>query len=341
MKKIKPRKISVAGLILLIMITFGASAQELPSDQVIFPGQADPRVSAAIIAAYNHALKREYFSARALCLQMERDFPGDPSGATGEMVLYQVMMLENDDYEFDAEFSSAARKAEADSLKFFDAGSLNDWSYTLLGAAWGVQGIYYLRRDEYWDGLTCGARGLYYMQTAADRNPNNWEARMGIGLFLYYRSAYASLLHLPWFDQRKRGIAEVEMAGQKRKYLNEVSRIALYYIYMNEKDYDRARAYMDGLIAERPYFVIFYQLAGRAMIYKGDYLDAYNYYLKMQTLDPRLYIPYYKLGECALKMGKKAEAQKWFDQFLQVLGARQTPYRAKAQQYLRELNKAK
>lgn len=307
------------------------------AQQVIFPGQAHPRVSAAIIAAYDHALKREYSEAHDLVIELGRQFPDNPAGPTGEMVLYQVMMLENDDYNYDSEFRDAARRCEPAAKRFADSAEENDWYYTLLGAAWGIQGIYFLRQDEYLTGGYYGLKGLYYMQTAADMNPRNWEARMGIGLYLYYRSAYARFIPIPWLDQREKGIAMIEEAGRNRPYLQEVSRIALCIIYMNEKDYERAKKIMDGLISERPYFPIFYQFGGRAMMESGDYAAARDYYQKMRQIDPGLYLPCYKLGECALAMGDREEARRWFEEFFEVLGDRESIYRKPAARRLKEL----
>lgn len=306
-------------------------------EQAIFPGQADPRISAGIIAAYNHALNREYDKARDICLTLGRELPDNPAGPTGETVLYQVMMLENEDYTLDREFRDAAARAVAAADRFMATAPKNDWYYTLLGATWGIQGIYYLRQDEYASGMYYGVRGLYYMQTAEQMSDDNFEAKLGIGLYLYYRSAYARFIPIPWLDQRAKGIRMVKAAGEHRPYLNEVSKIALFYIYSNEKDYDRAFAYIRELIEKRPDFPIFYHFAGRALMNKGDYRGAEGYYLKMSEIDPTLYFPYYQLGVCELNLGHKAEAKKWFTKFFAVLGGRDSVYRESAEKYLKQL----
>ncbi len=294
--------------------------------QEIFPGQAEPILSELIMKAFNLALKRDYDGAKAACLELGEALPQDPSGPTGEMVLYQVMMLENEDYELDAEFRDAAGRAEERSKVFVKKAEKNDWYYTLLGASWGIQGIYYLRQDEYFSGLYYGFRGLSYMRTAAEMSPDNWEAKMGIGVFLYYRSALASIFPAPWLDQRERGIEMVRRAGEEREYLDEVSRIALSYIYYNEKDYDKTASYMDDLISERPYFPIFYHLAGRAMMAKGDYQRAYDYYDAMRKTDPGLYLPYLRLADISEKMGNNGAAREWLDLFYQTLGKRKSSH---------------
>jgi tetratricopeptide (TPR) repeat protein len=213
----------------------------------------------------------------------------------------------------------------------------NDWYYTLLGATWGIQGIYFLRRDEYASGAYYGVKGLYYMQTAEQMNEKNYEARLGIGLYLYYRSAYSRFIPIPWLDQRAEGIKMVKEAGEHRPYLSEVSKIALFYIYNNEKDYDTAFKYIHELIGVRPDFPIFYHFAGRALMNKGDFQDAEGYYLRMSRIDPTLYFPYFQLGVCELNLGHKAEAQKWFEKFFAVLGGRQSVHRAPAEKYIKQL----
>ncbi len=305
--------------------------------QVIFPGQAHPEVSEKIIQAYDHALERDYRAAREFCREIEREFPQNPAGPTGEMVLYQVMMLENDDYSYHQEFMDAARRAEAAAKSFARQAPENDWHYTLLGATRGIHGIYHLRRGEYLSAFYPGLKGLSHMMTAARMDPENWEAKMGIGLYLYYRSAYSRLMPIPWLDKREQGIAMIEQAGINRSYLEEVSRIALYYVYVNEEDYDTAVAYMDGLIEERPYFPVFYQLAGRALIEEGDHAGACQYYDRMREADPALYLPYLKLCQCALAMGNKQEARQWLQEFFSVLGDRETVHLKQAQDYKHKL----
>jgi tetratricopeptide (TPR) repeat protein len=306
-------------------------------DQVIFPGQCEPEISAAIINAYNHALGRDYEAARNIVFDLGNKFPDNPAGPVGETVLYQVMMLENEDYEFDAEFRDAARRAVETADRYMETAPRNDWYYTLLGATWGIQGQYFLRRDEYITGGYYGVRGLYYMDIANGMSEDNWEANMGIGIFLYYASAYANLLPFPWTDQREKGITMVRQAGERRPYLKEVSNIALFYIYVNEKDFDTAFKYIDALIEERPDFPIFYQFAGRALMGAGDYQRAYGYYLKMHEIDPGLYLPCFKLGECAMKMGRNDEAKQWFDKFFAALGDRQSIHRKPAEKYINKL----
>ncbi|HUT55178.1 MAG TPA: hypothetical protein VM658_17445 [bacterium] len=334
------RKIKIIAAFSIVAAVSWPARPEAPAvapEQAIFPGQADPRISAGIIEAYNFALNRQYDQARDICLQLGREFPDNPAGPTGETVLYQVMMIENEDYTMDREFRDASARAVAAADRYVDKAPKNDWYYTLLGAAWGVQGIYFLRRDEYAPGAYYGVKGLYYMQTAEQMNEHNYEARLGIGLYLYYRSAYARFIPIPWLDQRERGIKMVKEAGEHRPYLHEVSRIALFYIYNNEKDYDRAFKYIDELIAQRPEFPIFYHFAGRALMNKGDYKDAAGYYLKMSEIDPALYFPYYQLGVCELNMGHKAEAKKWFEKFFAVLGDRDSVHRESAEKYMRQL----
>jgi len=331
-------------LIAIILIAAAAVAPiaaisgKSPGEQVIFPGQARPEISRGIIKAYGLALDREYEKAREICLALGRKFPRNPAGPAGETVLYQVMMLENEDYNMDEEFRDAAERAQRAAAEFARTAPENDWYYTLLGATWGIQGIYFLRRGEYLSGMYYGVKGLSHMNTAVEMSPDNWEARMGIGLYLYYRSAYARYIPVPWFDQREKGIEMIREAGANRGYLEEVSRIALYYVYVNEKEYDRACSYMDGLIEDNPDFPVFHQLAARAMMEKGDYERAREYYLEMTAIDPGLYLPYFKLGQCEMKLGNEKQARRHFDEFFQVLGGRRSMYEKPARRYLRSLS---
>jgi hypothetical protein len=338
LKVSQARRLVAAGLLgICLFVTVLAQAQDknVPA-QVLFPGQAEPRISADVLKAFDLTLSRDYQGALAVMKALSRDLPDNPTGPAAEMVIYQVMMLENDDYEYDAPFREAAHRAETAAAGFAEHAPKNEWYCTLLGASWGIEGIYFLRRSEYMTAFPKGLRAMYYMQAAAQMSPENYEARLGMGVFIYYRSAYAQALGLSWLNQRQRGEAMVRESGEKRAYLAEISRIALHYIFIDEKRYDDALALAQGLIHDRPHFPFFYSLAGRAYADRNDFANAYPYYREMHTVAPDLYLPDFRLAECSLRMGRKAEAKSWLDEFFRVLGNRESQYRKTAEQYLKE-----
>jgi tetratricopeptide (TPR) repeat protein len=325
-------------IFVLIFLPGISAGSELRTD--IFPGECSPEISYAILRAYDHALSREYDDARRICEDMEIRFPFHPAGSAGLMTLYQVMMLENDDYSYDEELKAAAVRNQAAIEKFLQTAPRNSWYYTLCGASWGIQGIYYLRQDEYWAAFIRGLRALRFINKAVEIDPENREARMGLGVYLYYRSAYSYFIPVFFPDRREEGIREVERAGEEREYLHEVSRIALYYIYLNEKDYDKSVAYMEALIAERPEFVVFYQLAGRAVFEKGDYEAAIRYYESIHEIDPSLYLPLFKLGQCYFKLGQDDKAKAYLERFLETARNPRGDYIKSARDYLHQINKS-
>jgi tetratricopeptide (TPR) repeat protein len=321
--------------LLLGLLAGPAPAAPLRTD--IFPGECQPEISDAILRAYDLALARQYQDARRICERLERDYPDDPAGSAGLMVLFQVMMLENDDYAYDRELKAAAERNQAAINRFLEKATRNSWYYTLAGTSWGIQGIYYLRQDQYLMGFYRGYNGLRYLRVALKMNPDDWEARMGLGVFLYYSSAYTSFLPFIFPDRRAEGIREVEQAGKHRPYLSEVSRIALYYIYLNEHDYDRGLAVMRELLAERPQFVVYCQFAGRALIQKGDFQSALSYYRRIQEIDPSLYLPLFKLGECYFQLGEHGQAQAYLEKFLSQAKNPDPSYVTAAKSYLRQI----
>ena len=330
----KIRLIFVGAFFLLALARPGWAA---PLRADIFPGECRPEISDAIIRAYNHALNREYEASRKICEQLERDYPDHPAGSAGMMALFQVMMLENEDYSYDAELKAAAIRNQEAVDKFLETAPKNSWYYTLTGASWGIQGIYYLRRDEYLMAFYRGINALRFLNKALAINPDDWEARMGLGVFLYYRSAYSSFLPFLFPDQRAEGIREVEQAGVERPYLHEVSQIALYYIYLNQKDYGRCLAIMEGLAKQRPEFVIYYQFGGRAMMVKGDDRGALTYYRRIHELDPSLYLPLFKMGECHFRLGDDVPSKTYLERFLKEARSPDPSYTDSARDYLHRI----
>ena len=187
------------------------------------------------------------------------------------------------------------------------------WHYTLIGASLGIEGIYHLWRNDF---IPAGIRGygaIKFMRKALESDPQNWEARLGLGVYTYYRSVYAAKVpFLPdSVDKRELGIGEVKLAGRKRRYLDETSRIALCRIHLDGKRYGEAKKIAVGLINEYPGFLIFYLFGARAAFEAENFKEALPYYEKAYNIDPALPFAPYRMGVCHEKLKNAAEAARW------------------------------
>jgi len=309
--------ISPAPLALSLFALLAASAgpgdMKLPREP-IYPGQVPREVSDAILDARELVMRREYRQAERLLWKLTRSRPADPSGPTALMVVYQVRMLENEEFFLHGEMERVMEINRRALARFGEDAPRNTWYYTMSGASLGIRAVYHLWRDEYILSAIHGIRAIGYMRRAGEMNPRNWEARMGLGLYIYYRSVYAAKVpFLPAsMDRREHGIREVRLAGRNRLYLYETSKIALCRIHMDGGRYEEARRISDELIDEFPHFLVFYLFSARSMYEAGNYARAAPYYRKAYRIDPGLPFAPYRLGRCYEELGRPGEAEKWY-----------------------------
>jgi len=301
---------------IIAAIALMAPAQEtlqLPREP-IYPGQAPEEVSEAVFNARDMVIQRRYAEAEQLLWKFTRSHPDSPVGPTALMVVYQVRMLENEEFFLADEMRRVIELNRTALLKFRKVAPKNAWYYTLIGASLGIEGIYHLWRDDYVPAGLRGYAAIQDMQKALEADKSNWEARMGLGLYTYYRSVYA--LKVPFLpasvDRREEGIAEVKLAGEKRAYLDETARIALCRIYFDGHRYDESKRVADGLIEDYPSFLVSYLFAAKACFGAGKFAEAISYYKKAYQIDPSLTFAPYRLGVCFQNIGRKDIAAKWF-----------------------------
>ncbi len=329
MRKYIPRAISLILVLSALGISAAVNSGEEPPRlprEPVYPGQAPADVSDTVLDARDLVMQRRYDEAERLLWKLTRSRPDDPTGPTALMVVLQIRMLENEENFLDAEMRRVIAINRSALEKFRQKAPRNAWYYTLVGASQGVEGIYHLWRDEYVPAGVRGYASIQSMKKALKVEPLNWEARLGLGVYMYYRSIYASKApFLPdSMDRSKEGLREIELAGKKRLYLYETSRIALCRIHMDGKRWAEARKISDELIAQYPHFLIFYLFSARATFRAGNFRRALTYYEKAYRIDPSLPFAPYRMGVCNEKPGNLAEAARWF-KIAAEAGAKRNP----------------
>jgi tetratricopeptide (TPR) repeat protein len=291
----------------------GVPTIQLPKEP-IFPGQAPPEVTDLVLGARDLVIQRRYDEAEKALWIYTRAHPDNPVGPAALMTVLQIRMLENEEPFLDGEMRQVIGISRAALDTFRNRARRDNWYYSLLGASFGIEAVYYLWRDDYLSAGVVGWPAIQYLDKARKMDDRNWEARLGIGLYTYYRNAYASkFLFVPMSaNKREYGINEIKLAGQNRKYLDETARIALCRLYMDDRQSGKAKQVADDLINQYPSFLLFYLFAARSCFEAGNYRDAIHYYEKAYRLDSRLSFAPYRLGVCYSNLKNNREATKWY-----------------------------
>jgi tetratricopeptide (TPR) repeat protein len=262
--------------------------------------------------------QRDYPAAFELFKKIERDYPDSPAGFFGQMAAWQIMMYENLDFRFRGEYEEVEQKFETTVSKMLQ----NDptpWNLFVAGSAYGMRGFYYMRDNKWFRALGSAVRGVQLMKRAVWMDPNLIDAKLGAGMYNYWRSVMTKNINfLPFFgDRRKEGIAEVKEVIEKGVYSKDLAEANLAFIYGQENKYKKARLIVDKYLALYPNNIIFRLFSGRLYSWTKDYDKSIEEFKKVMKTDPAMTKCLYYIGVVMTKKhGGILEAENYFNDFL-------------------------
>ena len=108
-------------------------------------------------------------------------------------------MLENFDFKYEKQYKILVFQTAKQQLEMASMTPGNDaWEAFLLGALLGVDGIHEMRKENWLTALGRGYDGIKQIEEAKRLAPDFIDARLGDGLWLYWRSLLA--MNIPQFQ---------------------------------------------------------------------------------------------------------------------------------------------
>ncbi len=214
------------------------------------------------------------------------------------MVTYQAIMVEEYSFHLEKEYEKLIEKADPVIERFEEQDPRDGWSHFLLGAYYGLKGIYQVRRKSYLSGFSNGYKGIVHLEKSVEAAPPLYDAYLGLGVYGYWKGALGRrhwyLKFLP--DSRAEGIGQIGLAAEKGCYSVGAGRLALLFIYYNERLYSEARGVADLVLSHHPRSVIARVIRARSLAMNSRYRAAIDEMKKTAALAPELSLPYYYLG---------------------------------------------
>jgi tetratricopeptide (TPR) repeat protein len=125
------------------------------------------------------------------------------------------------------------------------------WGAFFLGTALGYRAVWEGQHGSLLKAISLGLRAGKSYGQMAQIDSTLYDAYLGMGSLHYWRSAKLGILRsLPFIpDQRRRGIEELSRAREKSHYSRTTAALGLGWIYNDRKEYDKALAIADSLLA--------------------------------------------------------------------------------------------
>jgi hypothetical protein len=243
----------------------------------------DNRIKNLLQEGVDASFKENYPAAESIFDRIILLAPEDPAGYFFKAALYQAEMVDYESNFREKEFYENVNLAKKLSLERIKADKKDAWAYLLLGNCFGSKGLYDARKGNWWSGLNNGLSAKSALQEALERNPELYDAYVGLGSYHYWASVVTKAFWwLPFFgDHRKEGMQQMTLAYEKSIFSSDAAANALIWMYIQEKKPDLAISLSEKMQAKYPQGKSFLWGVAQAYFEKGDWKNALAKYREL------------------------------------------------------------
>lgn len=242
------RKLSVISLVLGLSVPVCMASDSFQSRIQLKP---DSLEDAFITKAMSY-VNIDSFQVATVCIESLITVDSDywPAYVIKAGIIY-VEMTDDERYDREKYFKALIDTSLAGLDEHLKHHPDDKWALFFKGTALGYQAIWEGQHGSWFKAIMKGLKAGKYFSRAVKKDTLFYEAYVGLGTLHYWRSAKLGILRkLPFIpDKRQQGIDELKKAMEKSRYSSTAAAIGLGWIYIDCKEYHKAVAVADQLIA--------------------------------------------------------------------------------------------
>lgn len=324
MMKLRSQRVNLVSALFILLFLISPLSQTISQPTT---NNQQLKTDKLILAGIDATIREDYELAER---NFKRIISLDPENPAGYFFLggcYQTQMTDLSSDFREKEFYRVLEKSIQLSKKKIEKDKKDVGAHFYLGNSYGALAVYDAKRKKWWSGLRKGLKAKSAFKKVIELDSTFYDAYLGLGSYHYWVSVVTKAFRwLPFFrDERKKGIEEVKLAAEKSLYSKESADYGLIYIYIEEKEYDKAIQLAKKMNQEYPESKLFLWPLAEAIYLEMDWINSIRYYQKLLDLignpDPSGYFntieSRHRIAECYfhLKMYDKCreECQKILD----------------------------
>lgn len=295
--------------LLLFLIVPKSSAQPPPKNE-------KPEITTLILEGIQATIRENYELAEKNFKEIISREPENPAGYFFLAGCYQTQMIDLESDFREEEFYQNLEKSIELSKQRIEKDKKDLWAYFYLGNSYGSMAVHDANHKRWWSGLRKGLKAKSALKKVIELDSTFYDAYLGLGSYHYWASVVTKMLRwLPFFrDERKRGIEEVKLAADKSLYSRESAEYNLIYIYLEEKECEKAIGLAKRMNQKFPESKLFLWPLAEAVYLKRDWMGAIGWYQRILELignpDPS---GYFNAIECRERIAECYFNLKMFD----------------------------
>lgn len=290
----------------------------------VFPAysyQAD--IESTLLRGQELGFQRKYDDAIAVFKGLQSNYPDSPAGYLGELLIYQVKMLENEDLSQAAKFEETYNRAKQIYERAMQNQNIDSFDLMLCAGIIGLEGMHAARKHEWWLAYKRGTLSRQILSRIKKNDPTFADADIGRGLYLYWRSVFAKMvpvLSAFFSDKKKEGIELLNNVMANGRLAKKFAHVNLGIIELEEKKYDSAIEIFSYFINQYPQNVLMKNFRGRAYLLSKRYDQSLKDFEEILKIDDKVFKAHYFIGLANYRIGKEkySKSREEFNKLLSV-----------------------
>ncbi len=264
---------------------------------------------------------RQYPDALKHFRSVAERYPDSPVGPVCRAIVYQVMMFEDWDEEYDDTYKHELEIGR-ERMERQVSGNVT-WDHFVRAMIATLEALDRLHANDHLSAVNRGWEAIEAMKQAKRSDPEFADPDLFLGIFNYYISAITQRYRgLPSFaDRRDEGFAQMERARDEGLLTHLPARFALAYCYLDHQAYEEALDECKVMLTLYPDNILANSLQARIQTEAGDAEGALATLANIQRIDPdNKRLPWY-LGEAnRIAVGDREEAKRQYLRYLEKPG---------------------
>jgi tetratricopeptide (TPR) repeat protein len=229
------------GFALLCAIAFFSFYPQLSFPEKYLDYQ-NPQIKSLLSEGIDASFREDYAKAESKFRKLIEMAPSDPAGYFFLAALYHAQMIDHESDFREEEFYRCVKAAKKRARNRIKQDKEDAWAYLVLGNSYGAKAVYEAKKGNWLSGLDEGLRAKSTLKEAVKRNPELFDAYVGLGSYHFWASEMTKVLWwLPFIgDNREQGISEMKTAYQKSTFSQAAAASGLIWMYIRLEEYDQA-----------------------------------------------------------------------------------------------------
>ncbi|MBD3394086.1 MAG: hypothetical protein GF418_00530 [Chitinivibrionales bacterium] len=202
-----------------------------------------------------HVIECDFDSAFHIADSLKRADAREPLGPLLRLLAHGMRDLDYDRQIDTAGFLEAHRVSVKRIREYENAHGKTSYTMTLAAFANATHAAYYLRQKRYFAAIGTGLDAVELLHEAKKADSTNYDVDFFLGLYDYAKAELRRHLWmiLFWYGGSKaEGIERLKQCIAGARMAGPAAKLSLADIYIQEKDYGKARAVIDELLAAYP-----------------------------------------------------------------------------------------